>query len=112
MNPHSNALRSFEDCFEIRDDVGSGTYGKVSLVLRKNSNDKKLYSVKQSKINTEERKISPSIFRELVFLSEVSYPHIIHPSSKDIFLDNNLLSFVYEYGAVNVQKMIEFYSGV
>ncbi|KAH0794561.1 cyclin-dependent kinase E-1-like [Histomonas meleagridis] len=103
---------SFEDSFDVKKNIGGGTYGQVFLAERKNSNDKKKYSVKQSSINSDERKISPSIFRELVFLSEINYPHIIHPFSKDIFLDKNrkTLSFVYEYGAINVQRVIEYYS--
>ncbi|OHS97027.1 putative cyclin-dependent kinase 8 [Tritrichomonas foetus] len=91
--------------------VGSGTYGKV---WRYSSirDPKKIMSVKQSPIESEDRCITPSIFRELVLLSEINYPHIIHTSSKDIFcdFDNKLLSFAYDYGAIDVRKMIQHYA--
>ena len=91
--------------------VGSGTYGKVwrcqSLVDKK-----KIMSVKESKIESEDRSITPSIFRELVLLTEINYPHIIHTSAKDIFcdFDNKLISFAYDYGAIDVRKMIQHYA--
>lgn len=109
MQPKENRL---SDQYEIMDKeaVGSGTYGKVWR-YRSKTDEKKIVSVKQSKIESEDCSLTPSIFRELVLLSEINYPHIIHISSKDIFcdFDNKLLSFAYTYGAIDVRKMIQYY---
>lgn len=93
-----------------KEPVGSGTYGKVWR-YRSKTDETKIVSVKQSKIESEDCSLTPSIFRELVLLSEINYPHIIHISTKDIFCDfeNKLLSFAYTYGAIDVRKMIQHY---
>jgi cyclin-dependent kinase 8/11 len=93
--------------------VGSGTYGQVWLATRPDDPNQKL-SVKQSRIAKEDQSITSSIFRELVLLSEVNYPHIIHVSTKDIVCDSeaHLLSFAYEYGSVDVRKMVTYYATV
>jgi serine/threonine protein kinase len=103
--------KPFKDRFSLSVKVGSGTYGQVWLATRPNDPKQKL-SVKQSRITNEDQSITSSIFRELVILSEVNYPHIIHISSKDIILDPeaHVLSFAYDYGAVDVRKMVTYYS--
>lgn len=102
--------RSLTDDFELQESVGSGTYGKVISAFR--LSDRQKCSIKQSQIKNEDRSITPSIFRELVLLSEINYPHIIHPSSKDVYcdFDKYIISFAYEYGAVDVRKLITYYN--
>lgn len=91
--------------------VGSGTYGQVFLAERLNNSGEKL-SVKQCKANKDEKGISSSVFRELVLLSEVDYPHIIHISEKDIVFDpsTHVISFAYEYAAVDIRKLVNYYA--
>lgn len=116
MNPQQRAMPKKEnrlsDQYEKidKDPVGSGTYGEVWR-CRSKTDEKKIVSVKQSKIENEDCSLTPSIFRELVLLSEINYPHIIHITSKDIFceFENKTLSFAYTYGAIDVRKMIQFY---
>jgi cyclin-dependent kinase 8/11 len=107
----NSAERPFKERFTLKARVGSGTYGQVWLATRPNDPNQKL-SVKQSRITKEDQCITPSIFRELVLLSEVNYPHIVHVSRKDIVYDSDshMLSFAYEYGAVDVRKMVTWYS--
>ncbi|KAK8886085.1 hypothetical protein M9Y10_041545 [Tritrichomonas musculus] len=100
----------FSDAFIKRNKLGSGTYGQVWLAQRKYSNEK--CGVKISKFKNTDKIITPSCFRELTLLSEMNYPHILHYSSKDVILDtnDNSLSFAYDYGAVDVRRIINFYS--
>jgi cyclin-dependent kinase 8/11 len=102
-----------KDRFTLAARVGSGTYGQVWLATRPDDPNQKL-SVKQSRLINEDQTMSSSIFRELVILSEVHYPHIVHVSRKDIVWDpdTHLLSFAYEYGAVDVRKMVTYYATV
>ena len=105
-----SAERQFSDVFEKKKKLGSGTYGQVWLSSKKNTN--KEVSVKQSKFKETEKNITPSIFRELVLLSEVSFPHIIHFTIDEVFLDmkDQLLSFAYDYGAIDIRKVIHYYA--
>lgn len=91
--------------------VGSGTYGQVFLAERSNDSRQKL-SVKQCKINKDDKTISSSIFRELVLLSEINYPHIVHISEKDIVFNpaEGILSFAYEYATVDLRKLVNYYA--
>ena len=91
--------------------LGSGTYGQVFLAERENNPDVKL-SVKQSRINKDDQSIASSIFRELVLLSELNHPMIVHLSEKDISFDPHglVLSFAYEFASVDVRKLVTFYA--
>lgn len=89
--------------------VGSGTYGNVYRYQSKQN--KQDISVKRSKIDNKKNIIAPSIFRELVLLSEINYPHIIHISPKDVFCnyEDKTFSFCYNYGIIDLRKMIQYY---
>ncbi|OHS95937.1 Cyclin-dependent kinase E-1 [Tritrichomonas foetus] len=102
--------RQFPDVFIKKNKLGSGTYGQVWLASRKSTNEE--LSVKQSKIKETDKTITPSIFRELVIISEMNHPHIIRFSVNDVFLDleHRTLSFAYEHGAVDVRKVVHYYS--
>ncbi|OHS94062.1 Cyclin-dependent kinase 5 [Tritrichomonas foetus] len=91
--------------------VGSGTYGSVWRYYS-NTDKSKIVSVKQSKISNDDKSIPPSIFRELVLLSEINHPHIIHITPKNIFLEHDAqtLSFAYDYGAIDIRKMIQYFA--
>jgi cyclin-dependent kinase 8/11 len=98
--------------FNLVTKVGSGTYGQVWLATRASDPQQRL-SVKQAPINKDDLSITSSIFRELVLLTELNYPHIVHISTKDIVCDGErrLLSFAYEYAAVDVRKVVSYYAG-
>jgi cyclin-dependent kinase 8/11 len=98
--------------FNLISKVGSGTYGQVWSATRVSDPEQKL-SVKQAPINKDDLSITSSIFRELVLLTELNYPHIVHISTKDIVCDGEkrLLSFAYEYAAVDVRKVVSYYAG-
>ena len=91
--------------------VGSGTYGQVFLGERIGKDERKL-SVKQSRVGKEDKCLSSSIFRELVLLSEINYPHIVHLNKKDIYYDQDSghIAFAYEYAAVDVRKVVNYYA--
>ena len=105
------------DVYRRYDDktVGKGTYGTVYRYYKINDPSKSICSVKESKID-DDKNITPSIFRELVLLSEINFPHIVHIKPCDIFSDlrpngshGGTISFVYDYGAIDVRKMIQYY---
>lgn len=91
--------------------LGSGTYGEVFLAERENNPEVKL-SVKQSRINKDNQSIASSIFRELVLLSELNHPMIVHLSEKDITFDPKalVLSFAYDFASVDLRKVVTFYA--
>lgn len=111
MQPKRTIMKipRLQDKFKLLEQVGRGTYGQV-FKAQKFGSDQPM-SVKQSEMK-EDRTIPCSIFRELVLLSEINYPHIIHTSSKDIYCsaEEKLLSFAYEFGAVDVRKIITYYA--
>lgn len=53
----------------------------------------------------------PSVFHELVILSEVNYPHIIRPLLNDISIDfnNQLMTYCFENHLTSVQKIVRYY---
>jgi cyclin-dependent kinase 8/11 len=92
--------------------VGSGTYGTVYFGTRKS--DSRVVAIKETKNASdkgEDHRLPASIFRELVFLSEIDYPHIVRLQESNIFMDNanNTISMVYDFGVVDVRKMVHFY---
>jgi cyclin-dependent kinase 8/11 len=110
-SPTPTAPSPLADRFSLTARVGSGTYGQVWLATRPDDPDQR-WSVKQSRIVKEEQSITPSIFRELVVLSGIQHPHIVRISMKDVIcdFDAHLLSFAYEYGAIDVRKLVSYYS--
>jgi cyclin-dependent kinase 8/11 len=111
MEPSISPLDHASHDFNLIAKVGSGTYGQVWSATRISDPQQKL-SVKQSPIRKDEQTITSSIFRELVLLTELNYPHIVHVSSKDIVCDaeKRLLSFAYEYASVDVRKVVTYYA--
>lgn len=109
MQKYSTELQ-FSDAFIKKNKLGSGTYGQVWLAQRKYS--KEQCGVKISKIKNTDKVITPSCFRELTLLSEMNYPHILHYKSNDVILDMNesTLSFAYDYGVIDIRKVINYYS--
>ena len=108
---HGSQQKQLESLYRIIKKVGSGTYGEVHKAEVK-SDPSKLVSIKQTKNVNEEKTFPPVVLRELALLSEINFPHIIHTSTKDVFYDseNHIFSFVYEYGAFDVRKLIRFYT--
>ena len=105
-------MQRFDEPFRTtKTKIGSGTYGQVFLGERIENPSKRL-SVKQSPVAKDES-MSSSVFRELVLLSEVDYPHIVHVAEKDVIYDPEagILSFAYEFAAVDVRKVINYYAG-
>jgi cyclin-dependent kinase 8/11 len=89
--------------------IGGGTYGTVYQGTLK-SDPAKLVTIKEPKRldRTDDRRLPVAIFRELTILSEIDYPHIVRVPQTNIFRDRTTggISFVYEYGAFDVRKMI------
>jgi serine/threonine protein kinase len=95
--------------------LGSGTYRCIYLGI-KNSTFRQV-SIKDAKIESEARPIPPAVLRELAFLREVDYPHIIRLTSNNVFVEHQpqqptMCSLVYEFGTVDVHKMIQYYSRI
>ena len=99
------------DLYQLIGKVGSGTYGEVHKA-RVKADPTRLVSVKQTKNVNEDKTIPPAVLRELMLLSEINFPHIIHTSTKDVFYDpeTHVFSFVYDYGAFDVRKLIRYYA--
>lgn len=102
------------DIFDIGEEVGKGTYGVVNMAVRK-SNKSQILSVKQTRVDKEAHVIPISSMRELILMTEINYPHIVHISEKDIFYDQDsyqdhkTLSFAYDFGTCDVRKIIHYY---
>ena len=110
MKRENSQNRQISDEITLLKAVGKGTYGEVFKGYR--NNDKNNFvSVKQPNKWTED-KLPSAVLRELVLISEINYPHIIHTSKKDIFFDSNekSLSFIYQYGACDIRKIIKYYA--
>lgn len=103
--------QQLKDLYQIIGKVGSGTYGEVHKA-RVKADPSRLVSVKQTKNVNEDKAIPSAVLRELMLLSEINFPHIIHTSTKDVFYDpeTRIFSFVYDYGAFDVRKLIRYYA--
>jgi len=94
----------------IKNKVGSGTYGDVFQGYR-NTDKNMMVSIKQTKKLQDDRNIPSAVLRELVFINEINHTNIVHISTKDVYVDTEekILSFVYEYGACDIRKIVRFY---
>jgi cyclin-dependent kinase 8/11 len=105
--------RTVGDFFTRGERVGSGTYGCVYVGTRK-GDPSRVVAIKEPRTteSPDDRRLPPAIFRELAFLSEIDYPHIVRLPMSNIFLDhaNCTVSMVYDYGAVDVRKVVHLSS--
>ena len=91
--------------------VGSGTYGDV-LKVRAKGDPTRFQALKKSKDTAKDGALAPSVFRELVLLNEIDYPHINHIYNEDINWrdDPPVVQFRYDFGVVDVRKIVDFYA--
>lgn len=77
---------------------------------KKKKDDEEL-TIKQTKIFMKDNLFPPSVFHELVLLSDINYPHIIRPFLNEISIDfkNQLMTYCFENHLTSVQKIIRYY---
>ena len=92
--------------------LGSGTYGDV-VKVRAKGDPTRFQALKKAKETAKEDGcLLPSVFRELVLLNEIHYPHINHIYNEDINwrAEPPGVQFRYDFGVVDVRKIVEFYA--
>ena len=73
--------------------------------------DDKDLTIKQTKFFVKDSLVPPSVFQELVILSEISYPHIIRPYFNELSIDfnNQLITYCFENNLTNIQRIIRYF---
>lgn len=111
MNEKSDAAETPPDPgkYEFIDKIVSTTVNQVWRG-KKISNQKEI-TIKQTKLYVKDGYFPPTVFRELVILSEINYPHIIRPYFKEISVDltTQVITYCLENHLTSIQKIIRFY---
>ena len=75
--------------------------------IRKITRNGNILTQKKLKLKPDDSVIPPNIIRELAIPSELNSPYIMHPPLSDIHYepDEQSISYIYEFGAVDLRKV-------
>ena len=80
-------------------------------LVRKVTRNGNVLTMKKMKLKADDTVIPANIVRELAITSELNSPYIIHPPLSDIHYEpqDQSISYLYEYGAVDLKKVQMMY---